>query len=159
MRTHTLTTYPKSRRLRVGDIVSMYMSARKHVASIRAEVTVLSVADNFHGQDVVASGKHVGSMRFFWNPAMSIGTGDRLVFSFVRPGTPAGWLPMSEAPRNATVVKVIDESGHHFNAHWAEDLSGECQPPFRGWFRATCTNGGYYGIPEPVGWLPIAPAG
>lgn len=45
------------------------------------------------------------------------------------------WKPISTAPKNATVIEVRMQDGTvHTEAHWAQDLSGEDQPPFRGWF-------------------------
>jgi len=49
-----------------------------------------------------------------------------------------GLRPMSEAPRDSTslLALVVDEFGNRrwTVCHWAQDLSGEEQPPFRGWF-------------------------
>ncbi len=79
-----------------------------------------------------------------------------------RPTAPAdsGWRRMDSAPKDATdvLLKVPDPSRLGGFAvkigHWAEDLSGSEQPPFRGWFE----NLGSYmsGIqPEPIQWAPL----
>jgi hypothetical protein len=44
------------------------------------------------------------------------------------------WQPIETAPRNATWLLVKMADGMIYRAHWACDLSGEEQPPFRGWF-------------------------
>lgn len=47
------------------------------------------------------------------------------------------WRPIETAPRDATEVRVRLRDGRVVDrAHWACDLSGEKQPPFRGWFVA-----------------------
>lgn len=72
----------------------------------------------------------------------------------------AEWQPMSTAPKNATDVRVRMADGKVIDrAHWACDLSGEDQPPFRGWFcpvlRADGSVSYYAGLGEPVGWMPV----
>lgn len=61
------------------------------------------------------------------------------------------WNPMSTAPKTAREITVLMKDGTtHARAHWAEDLSGSDQPPYRGWFVSA---GSYFrGIEEPVGW-------
>lgn len=66
-----------------------------------------------------------------------------------------GWLSMSSVPKNATKIQVIMRDGTKHEAHWAQDLSGEDMPPFRGWFR-TDDDGGFSQIDEPVGWKPLS---
>jgi hypothetical protein len=48
------------------------------------------------------------------------------------------WKPMDNAPRNATDILLLvhPETGYDYCrvGHWAEDMSGSEQPPFRGWF-------------------------
>lgn len=72
---------------------------------------------------------------------------------------PLGFEPMHTAPQNATTILVVMEDGTQQEAHWAQDLSGEEQPPFRGWFVASRDRSGkvygYSQISEPVGWKPI----
>jgi len=52
----------------------------------------------------------------------------------------------------------MDDGTIHEKAHWACDLSGEEQPPFRGWFiPRNPRHYGFVGIDEPVGWMPAAP--
>lgn len=65
--------------------------------------------------------------------------------------------PMDTAPKDATEILLSVEgagSPAWIVAHWAQDLSGEEQPPFRGWFRRNA-----YGFREvgttPLGWLPL----
>lgn len=62
------------------------------------------------------------------------------------------WRSMDSAPHNATWVKVKMADGRVLRAHWASDLSGEEQPPFRGWFVSA---GSYMrGIENPIAWRP-----
>ena len=62
------------------------------------------------------------------------------------------WLPMCEAPKDASEVEVMLDDGRIVIAHYACDLSGEEQPPFKGWF---LHNGYYFGEINPTGWRPI----
>jgi hypothetical protein len=65
-----------------------------------------------------------------------------------------GWRPIETAPRNATWIRVMLKSGKEIDAHWAQDLSGECQPPFAGWFnrnRAEITE-------QIIGWRDLTEA-
>jgi len=69
------------------------------------------------------------------------------------------WQPIATAPKDASEIRVRMGDGSVVErAHWACDLSGEEQPPFRGWFTpVTDTNGRmshYAQIDEPVGWMP-----
>jgi hypothetical protein len=86
--------------------------------------------------------------------------GRRAKLRFVEPTPPEGWSRMSEAPRNASWVVVRNTAGEHV-AHWACDLSGEEQPPFKGWFRAVRDANGkvlmYAEIAggEPEFWRPL----
>jgi hypothetical protein len=72
---------------------------------------------------------------------------------------PAGWEPIETAPKNATKILAVYPGGSEVVVHWAQDLSGEDQPPFEGWFKDdTDTNGnrtGYSAVPEPAGWKPL----
>lgn len=73
----------------------------------------------------------------------------------------AKWQPIETAPKNATdILLEVPRGGQGWPTHmkivghWAEDLSGSEQPPFRGWFRDT--GYGYQEItPAPVRWAPL----
>lgn len=65
------------------------------------------------------------------------------------------WQPMETAPKYGKRVQMIDEDGRVYpDAHWAQDLSGEEQPAFSGWFyqsgKYTCSE-----IRKPKGWKPL----
>ena len=64
------------------------------------------------------------------------------------------WQPMSTAPQNGEWIQVKIWNEKIYLAHFAEDLSGEDQPPFSGWF----TNCGrdYSSVGEPLGWQPLS---
>jgi hypothetical protein len=79
-----------------------------------------------------------GGYEFYWNPDKKV----------------EGWLPMESAPKNATWVMVKMKDGSEIKAHWAEDLSGDFQPPFKGWFKKN-TETTNIQIDEPVKWKPI----
>jgi hypothetical protein len=72
---------------------------------------------------------------------------------------PGEWQFISNAPRNATSVRVRMKDGTiHPCAHWAQDLSGEEQPSFSGWFVPVVENGRTVfmrQIDEPQYWMPI----
>jgi hypothetical protein len=60
------------------------------------------------------------------------------------------WHSIDTAPQNATDIEALMPDGTVMVVHWAEDLSGEEQPPFRGWFT---DRGRYYEqVDTPVGW-------
>ncbi|MGQ0621337.1 MAG: hypothetical protein ACT4QA_15670 [Panacagrimonas sp.] len=70
------------------------------------------------------------------------------------------WRSMDTAPRNTTDVRVRMADGtEHARAHWACDMSGEEQPPYRGWFVPVLRHDGrvsfFSGIDEPAQWRPI----
>ena len=70
------------------------------------------------------------------------------------------WLSMDDAPKGRT-VRVKLKSGEILDAHFAQDLSGEEQPPFKGWFKQRSKAQPEYGfvqIDEPIGWKPLAGA-
>ncbi|HYG36368.1 MAG TPA: hypothetical protein VEC99_16360 [Clostridia bacterium] len=73
---------------------------------------------------------------------------------------PAGWEPMAAAPKDATDIEVQLEDGSILVAHWAQDLSGEEQPPFIGWFTAVKDSqgnrDGYREIKTPLCWRKMA---
>jgi hypothetical protein len=65
------------------------------------------------------------------------------------------WQPVETAPKGKT-VEVQLRSGKLLEAHYAQDLSGEEQPPFQGWFRhvspSSCA-----GIETPIRWRELKP--
>lgn len=69
---------------------------------------------------------------------------------------------MNTAPRNATTIQVRMANGQvHPDCHWACDLSGEDQPPFKGWFVPVTDHEGkvirYNQIATPRAWKPVKP--
>lgn len=74
---------------------------------------------------------------------------------------PPGMRPMDEAPTRRSVwVALWYYDGcniYPVAAHFAQDLSGEEQPPFRGWFQWTgCQRAGHHEAPaNPIGWTEI----
>lgn len=58
-----------------------------------------------------------------------------------------GWREMGSAPRDATTLEVLMHNRTTKHAHWAQDLSGEEQPIFRGWFDEN-----RYQIEDPIAW-------
>lgn len=68
------------------------------------------------------------------------------------------WQTIESAPQNATWVEVKLADGSMCRAHWACDLSGEEQPPFRGWFEEIKDSTGkhlcYRQIDNPTHWRP-----
>lgn len=65
-----------------------------------------------------------------------------------------GWSRMDCAPKDVTWVEVETTGGELCEAHWASDLSGEDQPPFRGWFTGDGRNGPFRQI-HPIHWRPL----
>jgi hypothetical protein len=65
---------------------------------------------------------------------------------------------MNSAPRNAKWLILLLNNGTTVRAHYAEDLSGEDQPPFRGWFEEMGSHGFSEVSGDPIGWKP-EPAG
>lgn len=67
------------------------------------------------------------------------------------------WLSMDDAPKGRT-VRVKLKSGKITEAHFAQDLSGEDQPPFKGWFTlrsAAHPEYGFIQIDDPISWKPM----
>ncbi len=66
---------------------------------------------------------------------------------------PPGFKPIITAPKNAKWVTLYTEGQEYIRAHWAEDLSGSDQPPFRGWYY---DRGGFFDQVrgKPVAWAP-----
>lgn len=74
-------------------------------------------------------------------------------------GADEGWLDMGSAPKDATeiILRIPCKGwpGHYsMIGHWAQDLSGEEQPPFKGWFWRHAD--GFAQLPTPTGWRPLA---
>lgn len=67
----------------------------------------------------------------------------------------SSWKSMKDAPKDATRVLLKLPMGEEIVGHWACDMSGEEQPPFRGWFKKS-DNGKYYVQiqPGPIAWKP-----
>lgn len=63
------------------------------------------------------------------------------------------WHPLLTAPKDATWVEGLLSNGSTVVMHWAEDLSGECHPAFRGWFR---DDGNSFIEVRPESWRPLA---
>jgi len=67
------------------------------------------------------------------------------------------WRSMDSAPKDASWVRVRTRDGKVHRAHYAEDMSGSEQPPFRGWFIEV--GGSFVGLRNPEAWAPeLAPA-
>ena len=67
------------------------------------------------------------------------------------------WLSMDTAPKGET-VEVRMKNGKKRIAHFAQDLSGEEQPPFKGWFTERSKQHpeyGYVQVDDPVAWRPM----
>lgn len=68
------------------------------------------------------------------------------------------WRDIATGPHDASWVEVKMPNGMIWAAHWAEDLSGEEQPPFLGWFvfdGIHLPHCGYRQLTHPVSWRPI----
>lgn len=59
---------------------------------------------------------------------------------------------MRTAPKDATEIQAL-VGGKVMTVHWACDLSGESQPPFRGWFTEAKDGKSFVQV-EPEGWFP-----
>jgi hypothetical protein len=66
------------------------------------------------------------------------------------------WRDMSSAPKDATWVEVKSRNGMTWAAHWAQDLSGEEQPVFSGFFVFDGPTG-YRELSHIEGWRPLNP--
>lgn len=64
------------------------------------------------------------------------------------------WRDMSSAPRDTTWIEIQQRNGMIWAAHWAQDLSGEEQPCFRGWFVFGGPTG-YRELSHAVAWRPL----
>ena len=66
-----------------------------------------------------------------------------------------GWLPMWTAPTRSKNVRVRTSDGTvHQPVYFAQDLSGEEQPPFSGWFEPQGKS--YAGVVDVKAWMPLA---
>jgi hypothetical protein len=70
------------------------------------------------------------------------------------------WRPIGSAPRNASEFRARMSDGTEITpVHWAEDMSGEYQPPFRGWFTPKHGSDGrferFVEIDTPKEWAPL----
>jgi len=73
--------------------------------------------------------------------------------------TVEAWHPISTAPQTQEDVRVLNADGEHV-AHYASDLSGEDQPPFKGWFSEVRDDSGKVTrfqeiVPKPTHWKPL----
>lgn len=141
--------------LQPGDVVRTSKIKR---LGIYAEFTVLTATppNETNHQTVTASAPGFGSTRFTWSCsketfARGFDNGG-LYYYFVRYGIPEGWTNPKDAPWGVW-GEVILRNGEVREAHRAQDLSGEEQPPYRGWFVAASV-GHHYQIEDPVGWRP-----
>jgi hypothetical protein len=66
-----------------------------------------------------------------------------------------GWLPMwAAAKKSQPVIHALTEDGTiHWPVHWAQDLSGEEQPPFSGWFSLS-PSGSFVEVEKVKAWRP-----
>lgn len=64
------------------------------------------------------------------------------------------WRPIATAPLDSTWIIVLMRNGDIFRAHFAENLSGEEQPAFSGWF-VNCGGTTHREIDRPTYWIPI----
>jgi hypothetical protein len=65
------------------------------------------------------------------------------------------WDPMDNAPRPCTEIRGRDEKGNLLEPmHYAQDLSGEDQPAFIGWFVPMEGGQGFRQV-HPVEWQPL----
>ncbi|MBD3407360.1 MAG: hypothetical protein GF411_14680 [Candidatus Lokiarchaeota archaeon] len=66
---------------------------------------------------------------------------------------PGWWIPIRLAPVGPHLEGITKEGDVIDDMHFAQDLSGEEQPPFSGWFRPMRSGRGFFEIfPSPVAW-------
>lgn len=67
-----------------------------------------------------------------------------------------GWLPMWAAKKSAQIEVIVRTSDGSIiqPVHFAQDLSGEEQPPFSGWFRPS--GSGYACVENVKAWKPLS---
>ena len=63
------------------------------------------------------------------------------------------WRDMESAPDTTENILVNTKHGEYI-AHFAQDLSGEDQPAFKGWFTKTGPHD--YQQVTPIGWKPLS---
>lgn len=64
------------------------------------------------------------------------------------------WFPMEDAPKDGTHIRCRMKGGIiHEDVHYAQDLSGEIQPMFDGWFIPN--DSGFREIDQPEAWQKI----
>jgi hypothetical protein len=78
----------------------------------------------------------------------------------IRGPYPVGaWQPMAYAPHNANWLSVAVLDGNKVRVerlHWAQDESGDDQPPYRGWFKEQPIGDGFIqAAGVMLGWRPI----
>jgi hypothetical protein len=61
-----------------------------------------------------------------------------------------GWKPIGTAPQNATWFEGLTKDNEIVEVHYACDLSGEEQPPFKGYFDRS-----YWQVLDIIKWRPI----
>ena len=66
---------------------------------------------------------------------------------------PGLWIPMRLAPVCRPYLDGLLADGQVVDIHFAQDLSGEEQPPFSGWFRPLESGHGYIQV-HPKAWRP-----
>lgn len=65
-----------------------------------------------------------------------------------------GWQEVTNEQHNGKWMDVMLADGTVIRAHWAQNTSGEEQPPYRGWFKRV---GNYMAqIDDPILWKPAA---
>lgn len=68
---------------------------------------------------------------------------------------PGRWDPMANAPRPCTEIRGRTATGQLLEPmHFAQDLSGEDQPAFCGWFVPSSSGSGFVEV-SPVEWQPL----
>lgn len=68
---------------------------------------------------------------------------------------PTGWKPMCNAPKGKHVQLLLKDGSVCQDAHWAQDLSGEEQPAYSGWFYRSSETLFDQVYPDPVGWRDV----
>jgi desulfoferrodoxin (superoxide reductase-like protein) len=80
-------------------------------------------------------------------------TKHRLNLAEVRLFMRASWQHVTTEQHNGKWLDVMMSNGEIIRAHWAQDMSGEEQPPYRGWYREM---GSIMGpIDDPILWRAV----
>lgn len=66
-----------------------------------------------------------------------------------------GWQPVTTEQHHGKWLGVMMADGEIVRAHWAQDMSGEEQPPYRGWFERFGTF--MREVDAPILWKAIEP--